>query len=138
MDLSQFCVITGGVLTLLMGAFHTRFHKLFLWKDEFARITERNRRIVYTIHIALLLLFFGFGAVSLFCFRELASARSISLGMLLILALFWLWRAVWQMLYFKPSKNRRLRKFLVMHYVLIVWFVLLFAAYLIPVMIKCL
>ena len=138
MDLSQYCVFTGGLLTILMGMFHTRFYKLFLWHDEFTRISERSQNIVYTIHLALLLMFFGFGAFTLFYYRLLAEAQGISLGILIVLTLFWLWRAVWQVSYFKPSKNRRLRKFLIMHYVLVVWFILLFTAYLIPVMIKLL
>ncbi len=135
MNLSQCCVFTGGMLTILMGLFHTRFYKLFLWHDEFTRISERSRSIVYTIHLALLLLFFGLGAVSLLYYHPLAKAQSVSLGFLIVLALFWLWRAVWQMIYFKTSKNRRLRKYLIMHYVLIVWFVLLFVVYMIPLMI---
>ncbi len=134
MDLSQCCIITGGLLTIFMGLFHTRFYKLFLWHDEFNRISERSRNIVYTIHLALLLLFFGFGSMSLFYYRRLAEAQSISLGILIVLALFWLWRAVWQVVYFKPSKNRRLKKYLIMHYVLVVWFVVLFTAYVIPMM----
>ncbi len=134
MDLSQCCVFTGGLLTILMGLFHTRFYKLFLWHDEFARISERSRCVVYTIHLALLILFFGFGVISLFYYQQIAEAHGISLGVLIVLALFWLWRAVWQVSYFKPSKNRRLRKYLIIHYVLIVWFVLLFTVYFIPVL----
>jgi NhaP-type Na+/H+ or K+/H+ antiporter len=135
MNLSQCCVFMGGLLTILMGLFHTRFYKLFLWRDEFTRISERSRSIIYTIHLALLLLFFGLGAISLFYYRRLAEVQDISLGVLIVFALFWLWRAVWQAIYFKPSKNRRLRKYLIIHYLLIVWFMLLFIVYMVPLMI---
>jgi NhaP-type Na+/H+ or K+/H+ antiporter len=134
MNLSQFCIFTGGLLTILMGLFHTRFYRLFLWHDEFTRISERSRSVVYTIHIALLLLFFGLGAISLFYCRHLAEARGISLGILIVSILFWLWRVLWQVIYFKPPKNRRLKKYRVIHYVLTIWFALLFVMYSIPVM----
>lgn len=138
MNLSQCCVFTGGLLTILMGLFHTRFYKLFLWHEEFTRISERSRSIVYTIHLALLLLFFGFGAISLLYYHHLAEAKGVSIAVLIGWTLFWFWRFIWQVIYFKPPKNRRLKKYRVMHYVLTMWFALIFVVYCIPVMIHLL
>ena len=125
-------IYTGGILTLLMAIFHTRFYRLFLWGADFAKITDRNRRILYTIHIALLLLFFISGVISIAYARELAGAKGLARGILLGYAVFWFWRAVWQPVYFRPSRIKRFRPLLVMHYVMTVWFFLLFIVYLIP------
>ncbi|MBN2102742.1 hypothetical protein JW835_01735 [bacterium] len=133
MTISEICILIGGVLTLLMGFFHTRFYKLFLWERDFTKITGQNRRILYTIHIALLLLFFGLGAVSLWYYQVLARAQHLAQGLLFMLVIFWFWRALWQIIYFKPSRNRRLEKYFWMHYILMVCFLSLCVLYLIPI-----
>jgi hypothetical protein len=131
--ISIISIYCGGVLSLLMGIFHTRFYKLFKWKTELEKVSEANKKIIYTIHLALLLFFFGFAAVSLFYAKELSLCVGISLGVNLMYALFWLWRTIWQVIYFKPDKNSRL---LPLHYILIVIFALLFAAYILPVVLR--
>jgi hypothetical protein len=133
---SEVFIFMGGILTLLMAVFHTRFYRLFLWGADFAKITERNRRILYTIHIALLLLFFIFGAISVIYAQELARAEGLARGILLGFVIFWFWRAVWQPVYFRPSRIKRFRPLLVMHYIMMVWFLLLFVVYLIPLIIS--
>ena len=121
------CIYTGGALTLLMALFHTLFYRLFKWQAESERMSPVNRRIFYTIHLALLLLFFALGAVSVLGAPELARCRGVSFGLVLAMALFWLWRAVWQLAYFRGGK---------MHYALTAWFFLLFAAYALPLVIR--
>jgi hypothetical protein len=129
---SEVFIYIGGILTLLMAVFHTRFYRLFLWGSDFAKITERNRRILYTVHIALLLLFFILGAISLVYTKELAGAKGLARGILLGFVIFWFWRTVWQPIYFRPSRIKRFRPLLVMHYIMTAWFLLLFIVYLIP------
>lgn len=119
----------GGVLTLLMAVFHTRFYKLFKWKPEFRNVTQLNRKVFYTIHLALTLLFFGFGFLTLIYAQELSKCVGISLGINLLISILWIWRTIWQVIYFKGKT---------MHYVLIACFFLLFVSYLIPVMVKLL
>ena len=131
--LSLISIYCGGALTFLMGIFHTRFFKLFKWKKELGKITEANKNIFYTIHIALLLLFFEIAALSLFYAKEVSLGIGISFGINLLCAVFWLWRAIWQILYFKPDKNSKL---LPLHYILIVYFSLLCIAYALPDIIK--
>lgn len=53
MLISKICIITGGILSLLMVMFHTRFYKLFDWKKDFEKISIKNQKIFYTIHLAL-------------------------------------------------------------------------------------
>ena len=126
-------IYCGGIMSLLMAIYHTRFYKLFKWEDEFRRIRELNSDIFYTIHIALLLLFFGFSFLSLVFARELASCTGIALGLNLLFSSFWIWRMVWQIIYFRPSGRIR---FVIIHYTLTVYFALLAVAYLIPLILK--
>jgi len=132
MTINEIFILLGGTLTLLMALFHTRFYTLFSWGADFKKMTEQNRRIIYTIHIALLLLFFALGAISLFSYQELARAQKFTQIFLLATALFWFWRAVWQLFYFKPSRNRKMKKMIWMHYILTIWFFTLCLLYLIP------
>jgi hypothetical protein len=131
--MSLISIYCGGALSLFMGIFHTRFYKLFKWEKEYERVTAANRRIFYTIHVALLLLFFGMAALSLLYARELSLGAGISFGVDLLCAAFWLWRAVWQALYFKPEKSSRL---LILHHALTGCFFLLFIAYALPVVMQ--
>ena len=123
------CIYTGGVLSLALGLFHTRFYKRFRWEKEFKKITEVNRRVVYTIHLALLLLFFLFAFLSFVYARELSTGTGLALGLNLAYGLFWLWRLIWQVAYFKRLR----RGFHWMDVMLLGWFLLLCLAYTIPV-----
>ncbi len=130
MNISTICIYVGGSLTFLMALFHTRFYKLFRWNIDFKKINATNKRVFYTIHVALYLLFFGFSFLTFFYASQLSTSKGISLGINVILSLFWLWRTGWQILYFKPDKKS---KFLIMHYILIIVFFLLFLSYTVPI-----
>jgi len=125
--ISLFSIYSGGILTLLMAVFHTLFVKLFKWKAEYDIISDVNRRIFHTIHLALLLLFFLIGALTLIFARELSECKGIALGLNVIFVLFWIWRTVWQVYYFKGKT---------MHYVLIFLFTLISISYLIPIILS--
>ena len=124
---SLISIYSGGVLTIFMAIFHTQFYKLFKWDIDYKSITAINKKIFYTIHLALLLLFFGLGFLTVFYAQELSLCVGISFGINLIISIFWLWRAIWQIIYFTGK---------IMHYVLIAYFFLLFIAYLIPIVLK--
>jgi hypothetical protein len=128
MNISELSILAGGILSLVMVIFHMRFYVLFGWKSEFEKIHPKNTRILYTIHIALLLLFVIFSILSFIYYKELAGATGLAFGMVLLYALFWLWRAIWQILYFKAKST--------IHYILILIFCLLFISYLVPVILK--
>jgi hypothetical protein len=51
---------------------------------------------------------------------------------LLSLESVWMFRTIWQVTYLKQLKNEKP----LLHHILIVWFLLLFAAYYIPVAVK--
>lgn len=126
MTLSIICIYAGGILTLFMGIFHTRFYQLFKWGEAFEKISMPNARIIYTVHLALLLLFFLIAALSLFYAGELSRSTGLAFGFNLGFALFWIWRLIWQIYYFRDLKGT-------LHYILIVYFLLLALCYLLPV-----
>ena len=134
MSLAEISVITGGVLSLFMALFHARFPKLFDWQSDFQLISTKNAKIHYTIHLALILVFSGIGILSLLFASDLAACTGLSLGLMLYFSLFWLWRTVWQTVYFSPIVKDG--KPFILHVLLIIFFGLLMSAYTIPIVLR--
>jgi hypothetical protein len=133
MNISLISIYIGGGLSLLMVVFHTQFSKIFNWQLDFKRVSNINRRIIYTIHIALYLLFIGFSFISFVNGVELSKSIGLAFGINLIYSLLWLWRTIWQVVYLKPEKKN---KFYSMHIILIVVFFLLFISYSLPIILR--
>jgi CBS domain containing-hemolysin-like protein len=102
------CIYLGGILTLLIALFHTGFYKIFNWKADFGKLSPLNTRILYSVHIALLLLFFLTGILSLIYAKELARSNGLAAGLNFSLSLFWLWRFIWQIAYFKREQGQKI------------------------------
>ena len=136
MFFSKMCVVVGGTLSLFMVVFHSRFYKMFDWGKDFEKIRFRNQRILYTVHMALLLLFAIFSFLSFFYVDELSRASGLAQGLLVMYSLFWLWRTLWQVIYFRAPKGGGAGKMPPIHYVLIIIFALLFFVYLVPVVLR--
>ena len=128
-------IYVGGALTLLTAICHTKFYKIFQWQKEFDNVSQTNVRILYTIHLALLLLFFILGALSLVYARELSASIGLSGGLNVLLSMFWLWRLVWQLVYFKRAKGKKIPP---IGLFFLTVFLLSSIAYLIPVLIRIL
>jgi hypothetical protein len=131
METSLISIYIGGIVTLFLAIFHTRFYKSFRWKTEYEHITLLNRRIFYTIHVALFLIFFLFACISFAYARELSKSDGLALGINIAFSAFWLWRTVWQLYYFQPSQGKRPAP---IWYVMAISFFVLSVAYLIPVL----
>ena len=123
-------IYIGGTLTLLLAIFHVRFYRLFNWANDLEKITIINRRILYTVHLALLFLFFMIGTLSIIYAKELSQSVGLAFGFNLFYSVFWMWRLVWQFLYFKKSKGQKIS---LIGIFLMILFVLLVVAYLVPV-----
>jgi hypothetical protein len=136
MTIAQICIVIGGMLSLFMAAFHSRFYRMFYWRREFRKISLPNQRILYTIHVALLLFFLVFAVLSFVYVDELSQPQGLSFGITGLYALFWLWRTIWQIVYFRPPKESKVKKMPFIHYFLIVIFALLFIAYGIPIALR--
>ena len=136
MTIAQGSIIAGGVLSLLMAVFHTRFYSLFGWTKEFEAITKFSGKVIFTVHVALILLFLVFSIVSFANFAELARCNGVSLSITLLYSLFWLWRSIWQVTYLRPPKKVAKKSSLIRHYVLLFVFILLCVLYAMPFMIK--
>jgi hypothetical protein len=134
MLIQQISILIGGVLTLLLFLFHISFYKLFRWDQEFTKISVVNKKIIYTINLAITLLFLLFGVISLVYVKELARCEGLAFGICLAYALFWLWRLIWQITYFEIPKPTTNKKSAIINYSLIIVFVLLFVAYITPVL----
>jgi hypothetical protein len=133
MNISEFSILVGGILSFALVIFHTRFYVLFGWKDDFEKVQRKNKNILYTIHMALILLFVIFTIISFVYMKELAAASGLAFGICLLYSLFWLWRAIWQVAYFKfPADAKKSA----LHYILILVCLLLFISYLVPVIMK--
>ena len=126
--MSLISIYIGGVLTLFMAVVHTRYYKFFRWKAEFRKVSELNQKVFYTIHLALLLLFFVIGTLTLVYAEFLSRSEGMALGFNLLVALLWLWRAVWQVFYFKSKE--------LMHFLFMLHFFVTSLAYFIPFIIK--
>jgi len=124
-------IYVGGVLTVLLALFHARFYRMFNWGADLKKIGLLNRRVLYTIHLALLLVFFMVGALSLMYAGELGASTGLAFGLNLLFSLFWVWRLVWQLYYFKGKRGQKVPPVSVL---MVVWFALLAVAYLFPVL----
>ncbi len=130
MNVSEILIIIGGILSLLMGLFHTQFPKIFKLKNSFKEDQNSSYKIIFTIHIALIIILFEFGFFSIIYSQEIAQKKGLGFGFLIINSILWLWRLFWQIYYFKIPKN--LDKKPVLHYFLISFFSIMLSIYLIP------
>jgi hypothetical protein len=135
MSIAELSIFVGGALTALMAAFHVRFYALFGWKEDFAKIHLRNRRILYSVHVALILLFVALAALSFKYSAELARAEGLALGVDVALALFWLWRTIWQLAYFDYPVEYHAHT-PVIHWVLCAVFAALAVSYALPAVLR--
>jgi hypothetical protein len=106
MTLSKIAIISGGLLSFLLFLFHAKIYQLFGWQDQFTKVGITNGKIIYTINLALALLFLFFSIISFIYCNELAKCEGLAFGICLGVALFWLWRLIWQFVYFPvPLQN---------------------------------
>jgi len=100
-------IYLGGILTLVIALYHTQLYKKLNWSEEFEKIEINNHRILYTIHLALTILFFIIGIISIFFARELSESTGLAFGFNLSYACFWIWRLTWQLTYLKKGKHQQ-------------------------------
>ena len=125
-------VIIGGLLSFTLAIFHCFFYRYFKWKDEFKNISVVNARIFMTFHIGIIAVFLFFAYLSVVYTEELTRGDGLAGIVVGFYALMWLFRLVWQLTYLKPLRKEKP----LLHSILTVWFLLLFAAYVTPLVVK--
>jgi len=131
-DFAQVAIAVAGVLMLCLAVFHSAFHRLFNWRDDFSKLSVVNVRIVFAIHIALALVFAIFGVLTLAYSAEISRAEGLARAYAFAWAVFWGWRAVWQIVGFKPPPASAPLSRRLMYWILLVVLVMLALCFLFP------
>ena len=92
-------ILTGGLYCLGFVIFHLTFWKLFKWQEDLTSLTFINRAVMQVLNLSLTFAFFIFGYISLFHAQELQTT-SLGTSLLLLISIFWLLRAIQQILFF--------------------------------------
>lgn len=132
--MNEAAILFGGFLSTAVGVGHCFFDRIFRWEEDFKNTRLLTARVLYTIHLFLIPLFFLFAYLSFVHTQELAGATPLGTTLTAFYALFWFVRGLWQVIYFRPSRIRGFGRLLPLHYFLIFLFVLLCAAYSFPLL----
>ena len=93
----------GGFYNLAFLVFHAMFWKIFKWKNELPKLTHINGAIMQVLNLCLMFCFLLFGYISLFHTSELITS-SMGRALLLLMALFWMVRAIEQLVFFSSRR----------------------------------
>jgi hypothetical protein len=97
-------IVFGGIYNLAFAAFHLAFWKLFRWKEDLVTLSVINRGAMQILNLSLTFAFLMFAYVSIFHTSELLTT-GIGRSLLLLIALFWLFRAIEQLIFFGLTKK---------------------------------
>jgi len=130
--MEEIAIKFGGYLSAIVGIGHCLFYRGFGWEEDFEKTRAITGKVLYTIHVFLIPMFFFFSYASLVHTKELAGGTPLGIAMSTFYGAFWLFRELWQIVYFRPSRIRGLGKLLPLHYFLIACFLLLTGSYTFP------
>ena len=90
----------GGVYCFAFAAFHLMFWRIFHWKEDLESLSFLNRAIMQVVNLSLTFVFAIFGYISLFHGKALLES-ALGHSLLVLIAVFWLLRAIEQIVFFK-------------------------------------
>jgi len=90
----------GGIYSFGFVIFHLLFWRIFNWEEDLRSLSFLNRAIIQVLNLSLIFAFVIFGYISLFHTKELMES-SLGHSLLVLTALFWLFRAIEQIVFFK-------------------------------------
>ena len=96
----EFLIKAGGIYCFGFVIFHLMFWRLFNWSEDLRSLSFINRAIMQVLNLSLSFAFVIFGYVSLFHSRELLET-ALGHSLLVLISLFWLLRAIEQVVFFK-------------------------------------
>ena len=85
------------------AVFHGFFWKIFRWKADLRALTPINRAIMQVLNLRLIYVFAGFGVMA-FLLAGRPVLGSFEKCLLLFISVFWLMRAVEQIVFFNSRK----------------------------------
>ena len=97
--MNETVLIVGGIYNLSFAVFHLLFWKIFDWKIDLPRLKLINRAIMQVLNLCLTFVFIAFGILSLLYSAEMAQT-DLGRALISVAALFWLLRAVEQIVFF--------------------------------------
>ena len=95
----------GGIYHLAFVVFHLFFWKLFRWKADLRSLTPINQAVMPILNLCLTFVFLGFAYLSLFYTEELL-AEGLGRAVLGVICVFWVLRAIQQVVFFGLRKPR--------------------------------
>jgi hypothetical protein len=125
-------VQAAGAASVLIGLGHLSFGRLFAWSPDLRRLPTVTARVFITLHVAVILVLTGLGGLTLLYARDLSTQPGLPRALCALLSLFWLWRLLWQVWYFRPAGITYPTHKLVLHAVLIGLFLVLTVGYAAP------
>jgi len=90
----------GGIYSFGFVIFHLMFWRIFNWGEDLRSLSFLNRAIMQVLNVSLIFAFVIFGYISLLHTNELMES-SLGHSLLVLTALFWLFRAIEQIVFFK-------------------------------------
>jgi hypothetical protein len=90
----------GGLYNLAFAIFHILFWKIFKWDSELVKLGFLNRAIMQVLNLCLTFCFLLFSYLSFFHITELLTT-GLGNAILAGIAVFWLLRAIEQIVFFK-------------------------------------
>lgn len=97
--MSETLIRIGGAYCLALVVFHLLFWRLFDWRRDLRSLTYVNRAVMQILNLCLTFTFVIFGVVSLWHTEEMIGT-GLGRTLLALIALFWLLRAVEQVVFF--------------------------------------
>ena len=92
-------IYIGGVYHIGFAIFHLLFWKLFDWKNDLSRLSFINRNIMQILNLRIVYIFLTIAFLSFF-FAESLLSTDLGKAILAAVSLFWLMRAVEQIVFF--------------------------------------
>lgn len=97
--------IAAGLFDVGIGLFHLGFWRLFRWREQLPRLSALNAAVMQALNVSLTLLAFILGGLLV---AHAAELPHIALGreLLVLMAGFWIARAVQQAVFFRLRHAR--------------------------------